>query len=134
MLYLLACHDSPHCSQHHGFHNIVVTFILKVQKSLLFWSWCWEHQTSIEEERSRERGRRAWCPLWAVPEVLKSWSCGVGVQEVTDKEAAGGGPLRAKTGLVLAPQRAGLILNPLAHLLSCHMSSVKSLFLPENQN
>ena len=35
-----------------------------------------------------------------------------GGQEVTDHGAAGGGPLRAKAELVLAPQREGLFIYP----------------------
>ena len=42
------------------------------------------------------------CPRGA--EVLE---LRLGVQEVTDHGAVGGGPLREKAGLVLAPQRAG---------------------------
>ena len=48
------------------------------------------------------------CPRGAEEQELR-----LGVQEVMDHGAAGGGPLRAKAGLVLAPQRAGLFIYPL---------------------
>ena len=107
-LYLHQLFSAPWFSQYR-----FVTFIPKVQNSLLSCSWCWEHQTSLEVERSRERERRAWCPLWAVPEVLKSRSCGWGCRRSRTLELQGEDLSGRRLGWYWHHKRAGLFIYPL---------------------